>query len=327
MAAHCSGAICALLLLSFSRLALSDYAPPLAPVSASDACSDTTDPSLGWSVLPPRGKVDLYTYGRFSVSESLAGARKFAALVDRYLTLHHRLSKCAVAALRDCQLMAELNVDFLSDAGAAIQSTDTLLDQQADDVHTLLSAVVTNQQTCFDGLQQVAAGSWSGGGFDAPLANSTKLYSLSLSLFTRAWVPTARPAARHPHKGGKAPPHHGHGGKHGKKAPAARWGLFDVTNDEMVQQMAMEGPERTVSVNAVVTVDQSGAGNFTTVGAAVAAAPRNLNGSGGYYLIHVLAGVYEENVTVPKHSKYIMMVGDGIGKTVTPATRASGSMV
>ncbi|CAO2152360.1 unnamed protein product, partial [Urochloa humidicola] len=206
--------------------------------------------------------------------------------------------------------------DFLSDAGAAIQSTDTLLDQQADDVHTLLSAVVTNQQTCFDGLQQAAAGSWSGGGFDALLANSTKLYSLSLSLFTRAWVPTARPAARHPHKGGKAPPHHGHGGKHGKKAPAARWGLFDVTNDEMVQQMAMEGPERTVSVNAVVTVDQSGAGNFTTVGAAVAAAPRNLNGSGGYYLIHVLAGVYEENVTVPKHSKYIMMVGDGIDKTV-----------
>ncbi|CAO2141368.1 unnamed protein product [Urochloa humidicola] len=84
----------------------------------------------------------------------------------------------------------------------------------------------------------------------------------------------------------------------------------------MVRQMAMEGPERTVSVNAVLTVDQSGAGNFTTVGDAVAAAPRNLDGSSGYYLIYVLAGVYEEYVTVPKHSKYIMMVGDGIGQTV-----------
>ncbi|CAO2141367.1 unnamed protein product [Urochloa humidicola] len=226
MAAHCCGAICALLLLSFSCLALS--------VDASDVCDDTTDPSFCRSMLQPRGKGDLYTYGRFSVSESLAGARKFAALVDRYLARHRRLSKCAVAALRDCQLMAELNVDFLSDAGAAIQSTDTLLDAQADDVHTLLSAIVTNQQTCFDGLQQAAAGSWSGagGGLDAPLANGTKLYSLSLSLFTRAWVPTARPAARRTHKGGKAPPHHSHGGKHGKKTPAAMWGLFDVTNDE-----------------------------------------------------------------------------------------------
>ncbi|CAL4900281.1 unnamed protein product [Urochloa decumbens] len=330
-AVHRATAICALLLLSISRLALSDDADadaaPSTPVSASDACNATTDPSFCRSVLPPRGKGDLYTYGRFSVAESLAGARKFAALVDRYLARHRRLSPGAVAALRDCQLMAELNVDFLSDAGAAIRSTDTLLDPQADDVHTLLSAIVTNQQTCFDGLQQAAAGSSSGdGGLDAPLANGTKLYSLSLSLFTRAWVPTARPAGRRPHKGGgKAPPHHGHSGKHGKKDPAAaaaRRGLFDVTDDEMVRRMAMEGPERTVSVNAVVTVDQSGAGNFTTVGDAVAAAPRNLDGSGGYYLIYVPAGVYEENVMVPKHSKYIMMVGDGIGQTVITGNRS-----
>ncbi|CAN6328559.1 unnamed protein product [Urochloa humidicola] len=315
MAAHRAAALCALLVLSFSRLALSDDAPPSTPVSASDACNDTTDPSFCRSVLPPRGKGDLYTYGRFSVAESLAGARKFAALVDRYLARHRRLSPSAVAALRDCQLMAELNVDFLSNAGAAIRSTDTLLDPQADDVHTLLSAIVTNQQTCFDGLQQAAAGSSSGEGLDAPLANGTKLYSLSLSLFTRAWVPTAKPAERRPHKGG-------HGGKHKKKPPAARRGLFDVTDDEMVRRMAMEGPERTVSVNAVVTVDQSGAGNFTTVGDAVAAAPRNLDGSGGYHLIYVLAGVYEENVMVPKHSKYIMMVGDGIGQTVITGNRS-----
>ncbi|XP_062180629.1 pectinesterase-like [Phragmites australis] len=319
MASYYSATLPSILLLSFLGLALSDV-PPSTPVSPSVACNATTDPTFCRSVLPPRGRDDLYTFGRFSVAESLAGARKFFALVDRYLARHRNLSPSAIGALRDCQLMAELNVDFLSAAGDTIRSTDTLLDPQADDVHTLLSAILTNQQTCVDGLQ-AASGAWSDpGGLTAPIANGTKMYSLSLSLFTRAWVPTAKAA----HKGGKKEPHHGHSGKKPKQpqATAARRGLFDVTDDEMVRRMAIEGPERTVAVNSVVTVDQSGAGNFTTVGDAVAAAPKNLDGSGGYHVIYVLAGVYEENVVVPKHNKYIMMVGDGIGQTVITGNRS-----
>ncbi|PWZ11682.1 putative pectinesterase/pectinesterase inhibitor 7 [Zea mays] len=209
--AAAAAALSALLMLSFSGLTLSDTTPST-PVSPSAACNATTDPTFCRSVLPPRGKGDLYKYGRFSVAESLAGARMFAALVDRYLARHRHLSSSAIGALRDCQLMADLNVDFLTAAGATIKTTDTLLDPQADDVHTLLSAILTNQQTCFDGLQ-AASGSWSDrGGLDAPIANGTKLYSLSLSLFTRAWVPTAKPA--HSHKGGSNDPHHGHGHGH-----------------------------------------------------------------------------------------------------------------
>ncbi|KAL6844995.1 hypothetical protein ACP4OV_025168 [Aristida adscensionis] len=328
MAACYATTLSSILLLAVLALALSDDALPSTPVSPSSACNATTDPTFCRSVLPPHGKGDLYAYGRFSVAESLAGARKFAALVDRYLARHRRLSAGAVGALRDCQLMAELNVDFLSSAGEAIRGTDTLLDPQADDVHTLLSAILTNQQTCLDGLQAAAAaGAWSerggaGGGLADPIANGTKLYSLSLSLFTRAWVPTAKA----PHKGGSGRggggKHHGHGGSKKPRPPAARRGLFDVTDDEMVRRMAIEGPEQTVAVTSVVTVDQSGAGNYTTVGDAVAAAPTNLDGSGGYHVIYVLAGVYEENVVVPKHTKYIMMIGDGIGQTVITGNRS-----
>ncbi|GJM88364.1 hypothetical protein PR202_ga04419 [Eleusine coracana subsp. coracana] len=319
MAVYNAVKLSTIILLCFIVLALSeDDAPPSTPVSPSDACNATTDPTFCRSVLPPRGRGNLYTYGRFSVAESLAGARKFAALVDRYLARHRHLSATAVGALRDCQLMAELNIDFLSTAGDTIRSTDTLADPQADDVHTLLSAIVTNQQTCFDGLRD-AAGKWSDGGLDAPAVNGTKMYSLSLSLFTRAWVPTAT------HRGGgkQKPPHHGHGGNNKKKPKQPRRGLlFDVTDDEMVRQMAAEGPERTVAVNSVVTVDQSGAGNFTTVGDAVAAAPKNLDGSGGYHVIYVLAGVYDENVEISKHYRYIMMIGDGIGQTVITGNRS-----
>jgi pectinesterase len=371
MAVYNAAMFCTLLLLCFSGLSRSDDAPPSTPVSPSDACNATTDPSFCRSVLPPRGRGNLYTYGRFSVAESLAGARRFAALVDQYLARHRHLPGSAVGALRDCQLMAELNIDFLSAAGATIQSSDTLADPQADDVHTLLSAIVTNQETCFDGLRDAAGGERAG--LDAPIVNGTKMYSLSLSLFTRAWVPTAKGAShkgRHGHGHGhgqshghghghghgqshghghghghgqsrghgqshghghghgheKKKPHHGHGhGQgHGMKKPpsSSRRGLFDVTDEEMVRRMAMEGPERTVAVNSVVTVDQSGAGNFTTVGDAVAAAPKYLDGSKGYHVIYVLAGVYGENVVVSKHYRYIMMIGDGVGRTVITGNRS-----
>jgi len=107
------------------------------------------------------------------------------------------------------------------------------------------------------------------------------------------------------------PPHHGHGRA-----------LFDAINDEMVRRMALEGAAAAVPVVGEVTVDQSGAGNYTTVGDAVAAAPSNLAGSGGYFVIRVAPGVYEENVVVPKNKKYVMMIGDGIGQSIITGNRS-----
>ncbi|CAO2192597.1 unnamed protein product [Urochloa humidicola] len=291
-------------------------------VTPSTACNETTDPSFCRTVLPSNGTGNLYTYGRFSVAKSLANANKFLALVNRYLSRSggaagagSRLSPGAIAALQDCQLLSGLNIDFLSAAGATLNASgnSTLLDPQAEDVQTLLSAILTNQQTCADGLQAAAA-AWSvRDGLAVPMVNSTKLYSVSLSLFTRAWVPKSGGGKRSSSSGTKPPRH---GGGHGRR------GLFDATDDEMVRRMAMEGASAAVPVVGEVTVDQSGAGNFTTVGAAVAAAPSNLGGSTGYFVIRVAAGVYEENVVVPKNKKYVMMVSDGIGQSVITGNRS-----
>jgi pectinesterase len=311
-------ALPAILVLSLSLLfvgARSDTAAAAAtPVTPSTACNGTTDPSFCRTVLPSNGTSNLYTYGRFSVARSLANANRFLGLVNRYLA-RGGLSPGAVAALQDCQLLSGLNIDFLSAAGATLNTSanSTLLDPQAEDVQTLLSAILTNQQTCADGLQAAAA-AWSvRDGLAVPMANSTKLYSVSLSLFTRAWVPAAggRRSRGSSSAGNKQPPHHGHGRA-----------LFDATDDEMVRRMALEGAAAAVPVVGEVTVDQSGAGNYTTVGDAVAAAPSNLAGSSGYFVIRVAAGVYEENVVVPKSKKYVMMIGDGIGQSVITGNRS-----
>ncbi|XP_044335861.1 pectinesterase [Triticum aestivum] len=307
---HPAAALSFLLVLSLFLLARADP-PPATPVPPSTACDDTTDPAFCRSVLPANGTGNLYAYGRFSAARSLSNANRFLGLVNRYLA-RGGLSGAAVAALQDCQLLSGLNIDFLSAAGATLNTTKSaLLNPQAEDVQTLLSAILTNQQTCADGLQ-AAASVWSvRSGLAVPMANSTKLYSISLSLFTRAWVPRGKGRKPRPAPSSSAKP------------PRQRGrGLFDATDDEMVRRMALEGAVAAVSVAGAVTVDQSGAGNYTTVGDAVAAAPSNLGASSGYFVIRVAAGVYEENVVVPKSKKYVMMVGDGIGQTVITGNRS-----
>ncbi|CAN6468686.1 unnamed protein product [Victoria cruziana] len=69
-----------------------------------------------------------------------------------------------------------------------------------------------------------------------------------------------------------------------------------------------------------VVVAKDGSGKYRTIGEAIAAAPAN-TGSNGYYVINVKAGLYQEYVTIPKSKKYIMLVGDGIGKTIITGNR------
>ncbi|KAK6785826.1 hypothetical protein RDI58_014351 [Solanum bulbocastanum] len=71
-----------------------------------------------------------------------------------------------------------------------------------------------------------------------------------------------------------------------------------------------------VKVSAVVIVSQDGSGNFSTINDAVAIAPNNTDGSTGYFLIYITAGVYEEYISIAKNKKYLMMIGDGINQTI-----------
>lgn len=71
-----------------------------------------------------------------------------------------------------------------------------------------------------------------------------------------------------------------------------------------------------------MVVAQNGSGNYTNIQDAVAAAPNNTNNNGGYFLIYVEAGVYEEYVSIAKNKMNIMMLGDGINQTVITGNRS-----
>ncbi|XP_055813450.1 probable pectinesterase/pectinesterase inhibitor 7 [Solanum dulcamara] len=301
---------CTTLLLLVPILFAAD-APPNTPVPPSVICKSTPYPSFcKSSVLPPSGSPNenVYGYGRKSVQKSLSSARKFLSLIEKYLHKSKQLTITAVRALEDCQFLAVLNMDYLSSSFKTVNTTSKILPVlQADDVQTMLSALLTNTQTCLDGLQETSS-AWSlRNGLVAPLSNDTKLYSVALALFTKGWVPNKKkgPKIRHDKKqlfkNGRLP----------LKMSARNKAIFETVGKRKLLQ---ENDQ--VVVSDIVIVNQDGSGNFTTISDAVAAAPNNTKVQSGYFLIYITQGVYEEYVAIPKYKKYLMMIGDGINQTI-----------
>lgn len=237
----------------------------------------------------------------------------FLNLVDKYLHRGSTLSATAVRALQDCRTLGELNLDFLSSSFQTVNKTARFLPSlQADDIQTLLSAILTNQQTCLDGLKDTAS-AWSvRNGLSIPLSNDTKLYSVSLALFTKGWVPSRKNKVSSPlHQTRKQL-----GFKNGRlplKMSSRTRAIYESVSRRKLLQTSV-GDD--VVVRDIVTVSQDGSGNFTTINDAIAAAPNKSVSTDGYFLIYVTAGVYEEYVSIDKKKTYLMMVGDGINQTI-----------
>lgn len=299
------------LLLSLSlSLSLSHAQTP------SKICKSTPYPSYCSAVLPTTNSSStVYDYGRFSIRKSLSEAHKFSSLIDNYLRKSKDLTISAVGALQDCNFLAQCNLDYLTTSFQILDKTSQILPaSRADDVQTLLSAILTNTQTCIDGLQATAS-AWSvRNGILTPLSNDTRLYSVSLALVTKGWVP---PKKRHKPSNYKPAfrKHLMHNGKLNLKMSDKNRAVYRTINNNRRLLQADNGDSQ-VEVSDIVVVSQDGSWNFTTINDAVNAAPNNTDGSNGYFLIYITAGVYEEYVSIPKNKKYLMMVGAGINETI-----------
>ncbi|KAG4133272.1 hypothetical protein ERO13_D08G086833v2 [Gossypium hirsutum] len=293
--------------------------PPSAPVSAGTICKSTPNPSYCRAVLPNH-TTNVYNYGRFSIRKSLSQSRKFLKLVDKYLRKYQpSLPTSAIHALQDCRFLTVLNIDFLLSSFKTVNGTSTTLSLvEADDIQTFLSAILTNQQTCLDSIQSIAS-TWSiRNGLSVPLSNDTKLYSVSLALFTKGWVPKKKRKAtwkpRNKQLGFKR------GRLHLKMSSRTRSIYETVSRRKLLQ--TTDDTDEEVLVSDIVTVCQDGSGNFTTINDAITAAPNNTNGVNGFYLIYISGGVYQEYISIAKNKKYLMMIGDGINQTIITGNRS-----
>ncbi|VVA16275.1 PREDICTED: probable pectinesterase/pectinesterase [Prunus dulcis] len=304
---------------SLSSPSLADV-PLDTPLPPETICKSTPHPSYCISVLPHKN-ANVYDFGRFSVQHALSQSHNLFDSIENHLQLGSVLPQPAIQALEDCKLLTLLNIDFLSSCLETVNKTSGVLASlDADDVQTLLSAILTNQQTCSDGLESLpsSAGSLIND-LSASISNNSQLYSVSLALFTKGWVPKDKNGVP------KQPKRHlqfGKGRLNLKMSSQAR-AIYDAAINHRRRRLLQVGDEE-VLVKGIVVVSQDGSGNFTTINAAIAAAPNNSVASGGYFLIYVTAGVYQEYVSIASNKKYLLMIGDGINQTIITGNNSVG---
>ncbi|XP_027933418.1 pectinesterase-like [Vigna unguiculata] len=282
-----------LFLVSFLSIFCNSAFSVSSSVSSDTICNLTPYPSFCES-NSPNGHGDIHEYGRFFVEKSLSSSKMFFSLLSQYLKSSSKFSNSTILALQDCHLLLDLNKRFLSKTLKTINSTDTLGGSEDENFHTLLSATLTNQDTCLNSLQETTSNPDKD--LLTHLSNGTKLYSISLAIFKRGWK-----AKNNTEK------------KLGRNMWEQR--LYELIR-RRGRKLLQLGVDNNVVVNQSVVVNPDGSGNYTTINDAVAAAPNNSQGSNGFFVIHVVGGVYEEYVSIPREKQYLMMIGDGINQTI-----------
>ncbi|CAL9171186.1 unnamed protein product [Musa hybrid cultivar] len=300
-------------LLVFFVLPLAAVAVPSPSVSPVSACRSSFYPKLCRAVLSPlRFPSNQYEYGRYSVKQALKRARRTAALFDRYISGAAGGGRArrgvSGGALEDCRALASLNADYLKAVQAELGPREAALGAAAvGRVRALMSAVVTNQQTCYDGLEV----SRTFPELRGALADETRLYGVSLGLVTTA---LDRSGNRGHGKSTETDERTGSTG--GQRSPPAD---FPAIGRNLLEESGEVVP---VNQSQSVKVAKDGSGNFTTVGDAVAFAPNNTAIEDGYFAIYIEEGVYSENVVVPKNKKNLILIGVGINRTIITSNRS-----
>ncbi|XP_027353250.1 pectinesterase-like [Abrus precatorius] len=197
-------------------------------------------------------------------------------------------------ALDDCLNLFDATIVELKTTIADL-SHGTIGSERNQHSRTLLSGAMTNLYTCLDGF------AYEKGNVREKIEG--KLHEISHHVSNALAMMKKVPAAKKPSKSETFP-------EYGKMKDG--FPLWVSPKDRKLLQAAVN------ETKFDLVVAKDGTGNFATIGEAVAAAP---NSSTTRFVIHIKAGAYFENVEVTRKKTNLMLVGDGIGKTVVKASR------
>ncbi|KAJ8484924.1 hypothetical protein OPV22_017414 [Ensete ventricosum] len=188
---------------------------------------------------------------------------------------------------------------------AALWETHDLdgLARRTDDIKCWLSAVISYQQTCLDGITQPDLHSTMKDGLvtaSQVTSNAIAIVDGLSSLFNDFKVPINLTNI-----GSRRLLSHGTDGK--------GYPTWVSAHDRKLLAVHSRGE---LKPNMVVA--QDGSGDYKTINAALNAMPKEYTGR---YVIYVKAGTYKENVIVTKDKVNVFMYGDGARKTVVTGSK------
>ncbi|CAM8927002.1 unnamed protein product [Rhodiola kirilowii] len=208
----------------------------------------------------------------------------------------------------DCQdllqfAIAELQASFSSVGDAAMHN----ISEREAELKNWLSAVVSYQQTCMDGVTEPGLKDQVSNG----MLNATQLTSNALAIVSA--ISQVLTAFNIP-----------------VDTAASSRRLLEATTEKEDDQSyfpswmgagdrkLLASGNNNIKPNAVVAKD--GSGQYKTIAAALAAYPKN---NKGRYVIYVKAGIYDEYITVEKDQVNIFMYGDGPRKTMVTGSKSN----
>ncbi|KAM6585469.1 hypothetical protein CsatB_012471 [Cannabis sativa] len=277
------------------------------------SCSITRFPELCYSAVAAGSSKKVSSQKdviEASVNLTITAVEHSYFTVSKLYKTRKGLTKREKAALHDCLENIDETLDELHEVQEDLEDypNKKSLTQHADDLKTLLSSAMTNQETCLDGFSHDKADQHVREALLKGEIHIEQMCSNVLAMIknmTDTDIATERMRVTGTVNGRKLREDHDFTAvdEHG-------WPQWLSAADRRLLQSSSVTPD--------VVVAADGSGNFKTISEAVKAAPDN---SKTRYIIRIKAGVYRENVDVSKKKKNIMFLGDGRENTIITASR------
>lgn len=293
----------------YPSFVLPSPSPPLRSV-IKKTCASTLYPSLCFKILssfPPTSKNPsnnntFHHILEFSINQTMRHVTSTRSkILDRLSS--RSLNSQENNAVDDCMEMLDQTLYELRGALVelhSLTSSATSFRRRYGIIKTLLSAAMTNENTCIDGFSELEQESDQLKGIKGLKQDLQKFLTPTLRMISNCLAIIKYIETKHPTRGLRNP-------------RQLTTNLFHDNNPTWmtsVDRMMMETESR---MRPRVTVASNGSGDFTTIGDAINMAP---NSSLDRYLIQIKAGIYMENVIIPRNKVNIMLVGDGMNSTV-----------
>ncbi|KAJ6942736.1 hypothetical protein NC652_008518 [Populus alba x Populus x berolinensis] len=270
------------------------------------SCSSTLYPELCYSAVAtvPGATSNLASQKdviELSINLTIKAVQHNFFTVEK-LVATKKLTKREKTALHDCLEIIDETLDELHEALVDLNEypNNKSLKKHADDLKTLLSSAITNQETCLDGFSHDEADKKVRKALLKGQAHVEKMCSNVLAMIKNMTDTDVANELKTTNRKLMQE-------QEGNESEWPEW--MSVADRRLLQSS---------SVTPDVVVAADGSGNYKTVSAAVAAAPKK---SSKRYIIRIKAGVYRENVDVPKDKTNIMFLGDGRKTTIITASR------
>ncbi|KAK9066139.1 hypothetical protein SSX86_013460 [Deinandra increscens subsp. villosa] len=275
------------------------------------SCSATFYPELCYSTITSHPEVTQKVKTQKDVIELAVNITKTAVeknyfQIKKLLTTRKGLTPREKGALHDCLEMVSETLEELLQVEKDLEAYDRKKPSAAslaNDLKTLMSSTITDQETCLDGFSHEDADKKVRKELEKGQDRVEKMCSNALAMICNMT--------------------NSHNNTNSNINNSSRRNLKEEDDDSSVWPEWLAAGDRkllqsgTVTANVVVAAD--GSGNYKTVAAAVAAAPSK---SSTRYVIRIKAGVYRENVEVPKSKNNIMFLGDGRKNTIITGSRS-----